>query len=264
MGQANSKKLSRTPSRSVEEVEEEFQHPRNSVPTINNFSPFAAPTDDDQDPIDFHDASPIGAQPFLEPILSRTGDNEGRRGSLASSVGGLSQFQSEALETGVSTGGLNIDDCISRLLESGSTAKTPKALDIEAWEIDSICALSREIFLSQPTLIEISAPVKIVGDVHGQYTDLLRLFEMCGYPPNANYLFLGDYVDRGRQSLETILLLLCYKIKYPENFFLLRGNHECANVTRGKFFTMNLIFNYIALSSHFYMFIATFNNTNFI
>jgi serine/threonine-protein phosphatase PP1 catalytic subunit len=66
-----------------------------------------------------------------------------------------------------------------------------------------------------------------------QYADLIRLFEMCGFPPAANYLFLGDYVDRGKQSLETILLLLCYKIKYPENFFLLRGNHECANVTRG-------------------------------
>lgn len=67
-----------------------------------------------------------------------------------------------------------------------------------------------------------------------QYADLIRLFEMCGFPPSANYLFLGDYVDRGKQSLETILLLLCYKIKYPENFFLLRGNHECANVTRGE------------------------------
>jgi serine/threonine-protein phosphatase PP1 catalytic subunit len=55
---------------------------------------------------------------------------------------------------------------------------------------------------------------------------------MCGFPPNSNYLFLGDYVDRGKQSLETILLLLCYKLKFPENFFLLRGNHECANVTR--------------------------------
>lgn len=67
-----------------------------------------------------------------------------------------------------------------------------------------------------------------------QYADLIRLFEMCGFPPQANYLFLGDYVDRGKQSLETILLLLCYKIKFPENFFLLRGNHECANVTRGE------------------------------
>lgn len=129
---------------------------------------------------------------------------------------------------------LDVDDFIQRLLDVGYTGKVSKSLCLKNPEIVAICQAAREIFLSQPTLIELSPPVKIVGDVHGQYSDLIRLFEMCGFPPAANYLFLGDYVDRGKQSLETFLLLLCYKIKYPENFFLLRGNHECANVTRGK------------------------------
>ncbi|PMD25534.1 Metallo-dependent phosphatase, partial [Hyaloscypha hepaticicola] len=72
----------------------------------------------------------------------------------------------------------------------------------------------------------------ICGDLHGQYYDLLRLFEIGGFPPEANYLFMGNYVNYGEQSLETICLLLAYKIKYPENFFLLRGSHETGRKTR--------------------------------
>ncbi|KAL3465481.1 Metallo-dependent phosphatase-like protein [Aspergillus heterothallicus] len=127
---------------------------------------------------------------------------------------------------------IDLDDMITRLLDAGYSAKVTKTVCLKNAEIVAICTAARELFLSQPALLELSAPVKIVGDVHGQYTDLIRMFEMCGFPPASNYLFLGDYVDRGKQSLETILLLLCYKLKFPENFFLLRGNHECANVTR--------------------------------
>ncbi|KAI9494631.1 serine/threonine-protein phosphatase PP-Z1 [Zychaea mexicana] len=127
---------------------------------------------------------------------------------------------------------LDIDECINRLLEVGMGGKVHKSICFRNSEITAICRAAQEVFLSQPSMIELSPPVKIMGDIHGQFHDLLRLFEMGGFPPDSNYLFMGDYVDRGKQSLETILLLFCYKIKYPENFFLTRGNHECANVTR--------------------------------
>lgn len=122
---------------------------------------------------------------------------------------------------------LDVDKIIEKLLESKG-ARQGKPVNLSEAEIRGLCIKSRDIFLSQPMLLELEAPIKICGDIHGQYTDLLRLFEYGGFPPEANYLFLGDYVDRGRQSLETICLLLAYKVKYPENFFLLRGNHECS------------------------------------
>jgi serine/threonine-protein phosphatase PP1 catalytic subunit len=99
-------------------------------------------------------------------------------------------------------------------------------------EVRQICHMVGEVFMSQDSYLDLEAPIKICGDIHGQYHDLLRMFEMGGFPPESNYLFLGDYVDRGKQSVETIILLFVYKIMYEENFFMLRGNHECAAITR--------------------------------
>jgi len=124
-----------------------------------------------------------------------------------------------------------VDKIIERLLSVRNETPGSNVVMTEE-EIKKLCNTAREIFLSQPPLLELEAPIKVCGDVHGQYYDLLRLFEYGGFPPDSNYLFLGDYIDRGKQSLESICLLLAYKIKYPENFFLLRGNHECASINR--------------------------------
>jgi serine/threonine-protein phosphatase PP1 catalytic subunit len=126
---------------------------------------------------------------------------------------------------------LDIDNVIAKLL-SVRGEKPNKQVNLLESEIKGLCLKSKDIFMSQPMLLELEAPVKVCGDTHGQYYDLLRLFELGHFPPEANYLFLGDYVDRGKYSIETICLLLAYKIKYPENFFLLRGNHECASINR--------------------------------
>eukprot|EP01126_Amoeba_proteus_P055643 TRINITY_DN6925_c0_g1_i3.p1 TRINITY_DN6925_c0_g1~~TRINITY_DN6925_c0_g1_i3.p1 ORF type:complete len:299 (-),score=45.29 TRINITY_DN6925_c0_g1_i3:116-1012(-) len=126
---------------------------------------------------------------------------------------------------------VDVVDIIHRLVEKRNSAPGSR-VDLKVNEVKFLIEKAREIFISQPVLLDLEAPLKIVGDVHGQYYDLLRLFEYGGFPPTANYLFLGDYVDRGPNGLETICLLLAYKITYPENFFMLRGNHESAAINR--------------------------------
>ncbi|KAH1108943.1 hypothetical protein J1N35_012711 [Gossypium stocksii] len=103
-------------------------------------------------------------------------------------------------------------------------------------EIADLCESAERIFAAEPTVLQLKAPIKIFGDLHGQFGDLMRLFDEYGSPSTAgdiayiDYLFLGDYVDRGQHSLETITLLLALKIEYPNNVHLIRGNHEAADI----------------------------------
>ncbi|KAL4285556.1 hypothetical protein GQ457_16G007800 [Hibiscus cannabinus] len=103
-------------------------------------------------------------------------------------------------------------------------------------EIADLCESAERIFCAEPTVLQLKAPIKIFGDLHGQFGDLMRLFDEYGSPSTAgdiayiDYLFLGDYVDRGQHSLETITLLLALKVECPHNVHLIRGNHEAADI----------------------------------
>ncbi|CAN8294983.1 unnamed protein product [Cochlearia groenlandica] len=103
-------------------------------------------------------------------------------------------------------------------------------------EIADLCDSAERIFSSEPTVLQLKAPIKIFGDLHGQFGDLMRLFDEYGSPSIAgdisyiDYLFLGDYVDRGQHSLETICLLLALKVEHQHNIHLIRGNHEAADI----------------------------------
>jgi serine/threonine-protein phosphatase PP1 catalytic subunit len=128
---------------------------------------------------------------------------------------------------------LDVSNIIAKLLDArGQRAGHGKATVLTEADVRGLVLAAKEVLQSQPVLLELAAPIKVCGDIHGQYQDLLRFFDYGGFPPAANYLFLGDYVDRGKQSIETICLLLALKVKYPENFFLLRGNHECGSINR--------------------------------
>ncbi|KAJ2744798.1 putative serine/threonine protein phosphatase [Coemansia sp. BCRC 34301] len=118
---------------------------------------------------------------------------------------------------------MDIDNCIERLY--GSKLLTEH-------EVEQLCEQLRLLLASEANVVEIAAPVTVIGDVHGQFFDLLEIFSIGGRCPDTNYLFLGDYVDRGHHSVETISLLACLKLRYPHRIHLLRGNHESRNITR--------------------------------
>ncbi|KAK8854190.1 hypothetical protein M9Y10_016749 [Tritrichomonas musculus] len=99
-------------------------------------------------------------------------------------------------------------------------------------EISWLCASVYQIFLNEKSVLYLNPPIHICGDLHGQFDDLLRVFQSVGAPPNATFLFLGDYVDRGPHQIEVINLLFALKLRYPKHIFLLRGNHECSEMAQ--------------------------------
>ncbi|KAL0576060.1 phosphoprotein phosphatase PP4 catalytic subunit [Marasmius crinis-equi] len=99
-------------------------------------------------------------------------------------------------------------------------------------EVKRLCLKAREILIEEGNVQIVDSPVTLCGDIHGQFFDLLELFRVGGFCPETNYLFMGDFVDRGFYSVETFLLLLALKVRYPERITLIRGNHESRQITQ--------------------------------
>ncbi|KHN73402.1 Putative serine/threonine-protein phosphatase C06A1.3 [Toxocara canis] len=124
-----------------------------------------------------------------------------------------------------------LDGIISKL--SSLYNKTGSINDIMSFdEILLILSYTATALMNDCALVEVDVPIKVVGDIHGQYQDMHKLFDLIGRVPDVKMIFLGDYVDRGTQSLETILYLFAMKLRYKDRIFLLRGNHETPAVNR--------------------------------
>jgi len=118
---------------------------------------------------------------------------------------------------------IDLDECLERLYKKELLADSV---------IEALCAKAKELLMRESNVVHINAPVTVVGDIHGQFFDLIEIFRIGGFCPDTNYLFLGDYVDRGLFSVETISLLLCLKLRWPSRVWLIRGNHESRGVTQ--------------------------------
>jgi len=99
-------------------------------------------------------------------------------------------------------------------------------------EAQELCAKAKEILMKEQNVQPVKCPVTVCGDIHGQFHDLTELFRIGGKLPDTNYLFMGDYVDRGFYSVETVSLLVALKVRYKERITILRGNHESRQITQ--------------------------------
>jgi serine/threonine-protein phosphatase PP1 catalytic subunit len=124
---------------------------------------------------------------------------------------------------------------LDRIIHSCLAAESlPRDTHIQFEESDLlyICTEAVRVLRADPVLLRLEAPMVVCGDIHGQFYDLLTFMKLGGAVPVTHYLFLGDYVDRGRYGIEVFTLLLAFKIKYPSYIFLLRGNHETRDISK--------------------------------
>ena len=99
-------------------------------------------------------------------------------------------------------------------------------------EVLQLCERARSLISEESNVHSVRAPVTVVGDIHGQFHDMLEMFKLGGHAPDTNYLFLGDYVDRGYYSVETVTLVVALKVRYPDRVTIIRGNHESRQITQ--------------------------------
>lgn len=119
------------------------------------------------------------------------------------------------------------------MIDLGACIERLRNCDVlEEEDVRVLCELAKDILVDEGNVQKVRTPVTICGDIHGQFYDLLELFRVGGECPKTNYLFLGDFVDRGHYSVETFLLLLALKVRYPDRMTLLRGNHESRQITQ--------------------------------
>jgi len=107
-----------------------------------------------------------------------------------------------------------------------------KCVPLHEDDVKELCDKAQEILAEESNVQPVRSPVTVCGDIHGQFQDLLELFRIGGNCPETNYLFMGDYVDRGYHSVETATLLVALKVRYKDRITILRGNHESRQITQ--------------------------------
>jgi len=128
---------------------------------------------------------------------------------------------------------------------NAASTEIGKTSEVDAWieklfdkkkldetQLRKLCSAAKSILMNEKNVQPVHTPVTVCGDIHGQFYDLIELFSVTGKPPDTNFVFMGDYVDRGYDSVECVSLLIALKVRYPNRVTILRGNHESRQITQ--------------------------------